>query len=111
MPHEVVFAARGEAPFSFAFGNEKSKFGALPVASVLPRRPDGEALVAQSARLGAISGSAEEPKLFSEPVRFAQRLVERRDVRKWVLWSALVAGVLFLGWMALRLLGDMGKRP
>lgn len=110
VPHEVVFAARGEAPFNLAFGNEKSKPGALPVASVLPKRPDGESLVAQPARLGAVSGSAEEPGLFSEPGRFAQRLIERRDVRKWLLWSALVAGVLLLAWMAFRLMGDMGKR-
>jgi hypothetical protein len=110
VPHEVVFAARGAGPFTVAFGNEKSKPGALPVANVLPKRPGGEPLVAQPASLGAISGSAEEPRLFSEPVRFAQRLAERRDVRKWVLWSALIAGVLFLGWMAIRLLGDVGKR-
>jgi hypothetical protein len=111
VPHEVVFAARGAGPFSVAFGNEKSKPGAAPISAVLPRRGDGEdALVAQPARLGAITGSAEEPSLFKEPARFAQRLVDRRDVRKWLLWSALVAGVLFLGWMAFRLLGDVGKR-
>lgn len=110
VPHELVFAARGAAPFSVAFGNDKSKPGDAPIAAVLPRRADGEALVARPAKLGAISGSADEPSLFKEPARFAQRLTERRDVRKWLLWSALVAGVLLLGWMALRLLGELGKR-
>ena len=111
MPHEVVFAARGAGPFNVAFGNEKSKPGAAPLGAVLPRRADGEPLVAQQAKLGAVSGSAEEPSLFKEPARFAQRLAERRDVRKWLLWTALVAGVLLLAWMAFRLLGDVGKRP
>ena len=94
MPHEVVFAARGAAPFTLAFGNDKSKPGALPVAAVMPK----DALVVRSARLGAIAGIADE----TQPSPF--------DVKRWALWLALVAGVLLLAWMAFRLLRDVGKQ-
>ena len=109
LPHELVFAARGAPPFTLAYGNDKSKPGALAVRAVLPQRPDGGALVARAARVGAISGSAEPPSL-SEPLRYARHLAERRDLRKWLLWAALVAGVLLLAWMAFRLLRDVGKQ-
>jgi hypothetical protein len=110
LPQEVVFAARGSGPFTVAFGNDKEKPGALPLATVLPVRPEGGALVAQPAKVGPVSGSADEPSLFGQPVRYFERLASQRDVKKWALWTALIAGVLLLGWMALRLLGDLGKR-
>jgi hypothetical protein len=31
------------------------------------------------------------------------------DGKKWILWGALVAGVLLLAWMAFRLLGEVAK--
>jgi hypothetical protein len=111
LPQEVVFAARGAAPFTVGFGSEKHTPGALPLAAVLPRRPDGEPVDVSVAKVGAVSGVAEEPALLSEPLRYVQRLAARRDVKKWGLWTALVAGVLLLGWMALRLLRDVGRQP
>ena len=107
LPHELVFAARGAAPFTFAYGSRSAKPGALPAATVVPRRPDGELAPAKLAALGPVS-EARPPKvsIFSDPMRF---LGEEGEAKKWLLWSALVGGVLILAWMALRLLREMGK--
>jgi hypothetical protein len=107
VPHEVVFAARGAGPFTFAYGSRTAKPGALPAATVVPRRPDGELAPAKLAALGPISESRPpRVSIFSDPMRF---LAEEGEAKKWLLWSALVAGVLILAWMALRLLREVGK--
>lgn len=116
LPHEVVFAARGSAPFSLVYGNPSVKGGPLPLSAVLPRRSDGtDAAVAERASIGAVSANVTPaPSLLREPVRFARTFMESRDAKKWTLWIVLVAGVGFLAWMALRLLhevgGETGKR-
>lgn len=107
LPHEVLFAARGASPFALAYGNKLAKPGAAPLAAVLPQ---DEKLAPGSARLGEATGSApSRVSLFSDPVRFISGLFENRELKKWTLWAVLLAGVLLLGWMAHRLLRDMGK--
>jgi hypothetical protein len=108
LPHELVFAARGAPPFALAYGNDKVKPGAAPLAMVLPQRPDGTTPSAPAAAVGAIAARS-DTSFAAQPLRFVRELTERRDVRKWLLWSALVAGVLVLAWMALRLLRDLAK--
>jgi hypothetical protein len=107
MAHEVIFAARGAPPFMLAYGNDKSKAGALAVSAVTPN----DASVARPAKVGAIAGAAATPPSpFTEPVRFVRQLSQSRDVKRWALWAALIAGVVLLAWMALRLLRDVGKQ-
>jgi hypothetical protein len=74
---------------------------------VVPRRPDGELAPAKLAALGPVS-ELRPPKVsfFSDPLRF---LGEEGEAKKWLLWAALVGGVLILAWMALRLLREVGK--
>jgi hypothetical protein len=108
VPHELVFAARGTPPFTLAYGNDKAKPGAAPLAVVLPERPDGTTPSAPAATAGAIAARG-ETSFSAQPLRFVRELTERRDVRKWLLWGALVAGVLVLAWMALRLMRELGK--
>lgn len=108
LPHELVFAARGTPPFTLAYGSDKVKPGAAPLALVLPQRPDGSTPSAPAAAVGAVVARA-DTSFAAQPLRFVRELTERRDVRKWLLWSALVAGVLVLAGMALRLLRDLGK--
>lgn len=111
-PHELVFAARGAGPFTIAYGNKIAKAGALPVAVVLPGDEKDRTTAAKSARLGEVSAVApSSPSFFSDPARFLRGFSENPDAKKWTLWAALVAGVLLLGWMAFRLLHDMGKSP
>ena len=81
--------------------------GAAPLPAVLPQ---DEKLAAAVARIGAVTGSApSSASLFSDPARFIRGLAENRETKKWVLWVVLLAGVLRLGWMAHRLLRDMGR--
>jgi hypothetical protein len=109
LPHEVLFAARGAGPFTLAYGNQLARPGAAPLAAVLPQ---DEKLAAGAARIGEVSGSAPpSASLFSDPVRFFRGVAESREAKKWTLWGVLLVGVLLLGWMAQRLLRDMGKAP
>lgn len=110
VPHEIVFVARGAAPFTFAYGKPEAASEALPLAVVLPVKDDQELVQARRAAIGGISGRTESgPSLFKEPRRFLRRLGEDHAVRNWVLWSALVIGVLLVAAMALRLLRNMGS--
>jgi hypothetical protein len=109
LPHEVVFAARGAGPFTVAYGNKLARPGAAALAAVLPQ---DEKVAARLAKVGEISGSApSSASFFGDPAGFFRGLAENREAKKWALWAALVAGVLLLGWMALRLLRDVGKTP
>jgi hypothetical protein len=94
-----VFAARGGAPFTLAYGDKAAKPGALPAASVMPRRADGELPPVKLAGLGPIAQTRKP----------AVSLFEHEDAKKWLLWFALLAGVLVLTWMALRLLRELGS--
>jgi hypothetical protein len=112
LPHELVFAARGAAPFTLAYGDKAAKPGALPAASVIPRRPDGELAPAKLTILGPIAETRQRAvSLFDDPLGFARALGHHEDAKKWLLWSALVAAVLILAWMAFRLLRELGKQP
>lgn len=110
VPHEVVFAARGAGPFSLAYGNKGAKPGALPITAVIPRYGEADAMPARLAKVGEFMDSSRPPpSLLDDPARFFRGMTENRETKKWLLWSALVAGVLLLVWMALRLLRDLGK--
>lgn len=112
LPHELIFAARGAGPFTLAYGNKLAKPGALPFAAVLPADARDETETARPAKLGEVSLLAPSSSSFlSDPARFFRGLADNPEAKKWTLWAALVAGVLLLGWMAFRLLHDMGKTP
>jgi hypothetical protein len=109
VPHEVVFVARGDGPFLLAYGNGKAKSGALPLGTVLPRRDEHPLTHARAASVGEVSGAAPAaPSLLAEPGRFLSHLADNREFKKWVLWGALVIGVLLLAGMAFRLLRNLG---
>ena len=108
LPHEVVFAARGAAPFTVGYGNTLAKSGALPVATVFPGYPERDVATARIARVGEIGGKA-EPSGLADPGRYLRHAMDSGQAKKWLLWAALVVGVLLVVWMAFRLLRDLGK--
>jgi Protein of unknown function (DUF3999) len=111
LPHEVVFAARGEAPFRFAYGGKSATAGALAIGAVLPGYKEGDLKLAMAARVGNVAGeAAPAPSLLRDPVQFVRGLATSGDGKKWLLWGALVAGVLLLAWMAFRLLGEVSRK-
>jgi hypothetical protein len=73
---------------------------------VLPGYRDGEPVPLKTATLGEPSGLRRPAPGFSEYLRHA---VDTGEAKKWLLWAALVAGVLVLVWMAFALLRQVGK--
>jgi hypothetical protein len=104
VPHQVLFVARGSAPFVLAYGNRKARSGALQAGTLLPQKDGRELAQARRASVGLAAAYAPDPSFAADPGRFLSRLADNRDLKKWVLWAALVAGVLLLAGMALRLL-------
>ena len=100
-PQEIVFAARGPAPFTLAYGNLAASVGALPISTLVPGYDSMRELPA-SVATAAIAAGAPQIVLGGP-----ERLRKPPDVKRWVLWAALVLGVLVLGWMAWRLSREM----
>ena len=112
LPHQLVFAARGDAPFRVAYGAKAARQGALAIGAVLPGYKDGDLKIARPARVGVPSGDAPQAaSLLRDPLQYFRALAASGDGKKWLLWGALLAGVLLLAWMAFRLLGEVGAKP
>jgi hypothetical protein len=98
-PREIVFTTRGTGPFRLAYGNSKAQAGSLRIETLVPGwRTDQEPQM-------SVASTGPVQKLAGEA---AAR--PRADLKKWGLWSALLAGVAVLGWMAWRLSKQM-QRP
>jgi hypothetical protein len=98
-PREIVFTARGTGPFRLAYGNSRAHSGSLGIESLVPGwRTDQEPQM-------SVASTGPVQKLAGEA---AAR--PRADLKKWALWSALLAGVAVLAWMAWRLTKQM-QRP
>jgi hypothetical protein len=80
------------------------------MGTVLPRQGERQLTQARYASVGEVSGAAQPtPSLFVEPGRFLDHLAANREFKKWVLWGALVIGVVLLAGMAFRLLRSLGS--
>ena len=94
-PAQLVFVARGEAPFALAFGKPEATAAALPVSTLIPRYERLAEMKLPQATLGEVASGP-------PPTRW-ERLVGQVNTRRVVLWSVLLAGVALLGFMAWRL--------
>ena len=62
--------------------------------------------------MGVASGAGPRATSFlSDPGAVLREAARSGDLKKWILWATLVLGVALIGWMALRLLKDIGKHP
>jgi hypothetical protein len=95
LPHEVVFLARGEAPYTLAFGSGAAQVPVTSMRSV----PSGATIL--RARFGEARTLGGESRL--RPVVADKGF----PVKSLVLWATLVLGVLLLGWMAYRLTREL----
>ena len=89
---EIVFAARGSAPFILAYGNGKALPNALPMQTLVPGWGSETAPAISLATTGAM-----------QTLAGAAAARQRIDMKKVALWAALLAGVAVLGFMAWRL--------
>jgi hypothetical protein len=101
-PHDLVFAARGAAPFVLAWGNRTATPGAFPIATLVPGYDSTRGLPAD------IGDTRAGPPI---TLGGKQRLREPIDAKRWLLWASLALGALLLGWMAFRLAKEMGLTP
>ena len=109
--HEIAWVARGSPPFTLAYGSRDAKPSAYAIEAVVPGYRGDADLSAKTASAGgeasvpvkAVAG--ESPA----PLGGSIALEERIDVKRWLLWGSLLAGVALLGWMAWRLAKQMGK--
>ncbi len=110
VPNEIVWVARGNPPFTLAYGSRDAKPSAYAIEALVPgyrRDTDLNAKVA-STEDKAVPVSAAEGD--APAVLGGQRALEERiDVKRWILWASLVAGVAVLAWMAWRLAKQMDK--
>ena len=113
LPHEIVWVARGNPPFTLAYGSREAKPSAYAIESLVPSYRRDADLGAKVATVDQISPASVKPVEVDAPaVLGGQRALEERiDLKRWALWASLVAGVAFLGWMAWRLLRQMGGPP
>jgi hypothetical protein len=95
LPHEVVFLARGEAPYTLAFGSGAAR---APVASMRSVPSGATILRASFAESRTLGGESRLQPVVPEK-GFAMKSA--------VLWGTLVLGVLLLGWMAYRLTREL----
>jgi len=93
-PPQIVFAARGDAPFELAYGRRDASTGALPLATLVPQPSPDERV-----------GRAPAVVPIAAPVHGnAAALEARLPVARIALWATLVAAALLLLAFGLRLL-------
>ena len=93
----VVFAARGNPPFTLAIGRPRLSAAALPIATVVPGyRPD-QPLVASPAQLDAAQSRPGE-----------RGWLDDVDPTQAAMWAALLVAVAVLGGLAWRLVRSPG---
>jgi hypothetical protein len=99
VPHAVVFVARGEPPFQLAYGNREAQPAAYAIETLVPGKGEVRNLIkVSSARV------SEYQELGGEA-----RRSRTTNWKRWTLWGALVLGVLVLGGMAWRLVGQLNS--
>ncbi len=108
LPQDLVFAARGAGPFTLAFGNRTAQASAYAIESLVPGY-HGDADISAKVATIMVTPKTINTIQSEKPILLGgeRGLDERFDAKKWILWACLVAGVLFLGWMAWRLLKQM----
>ena len=89
---QLVFLARGAPPYSLAIGNDKIEGASLPLTTLVPGVTPEKAASFGKASLAVAPAPAMTPALPA---------ASGPDWKRIGLWSVLVLGVVFLGWMAL----------
>lgn len=92
---QLVFLAKGTGPFTLAIGSSSAESAALPLSTLIP-----DYTPQTMASLGSGQLASTPVILPSPPVQLATGT----DWKRIGMWSVLLLGVVFLGWMALTLL-------
>jgi Protein of unknown function (DUF3999) len=98
---QILFLARGRGPFQLAYGAEGVKSGEVAITALMASSDSKSGIQARPIGLGSQISLGGEARLASIPDPFPWK--------KWTLWGALGLGVILMGWMASRLMGQMNK--
>ena len=99
---QVLFLARGRGPFQLAYGAVDVKASEVAITTLTMGSDGKGGIQAESIGLDtqvALGGAA---RLASAPDPFPWK--------KWTLWGVLGIGVILMGWMASRLIGQMNEK-
>lgn len=103
-PQQLVFLARGEPPFTLAYGQRDARTAQLPLASLLPGYRQGMEAALPLAEPGqpvSLGGrNAPLPGQEDQPPA---------DWKRWLLWAVLLAGVVLLALMARSLMRQLPR--
>ena len=92
---QLVFLAKGAGPYTLAVGNLTVKAANLPLNTLIPQYDPSAQATLGTAQLAAVPLIAVSPPVVAEA---------GPDWKRIGLWTVLLLGVMFLGWMALSLL-------
>jgi hypothetical protein len=99
----LVFLARGQGPYTLAFGKKDATAAAMPLTALFPGYRDQGELTLPAAAVGELR-AAPPPAPSILP-----SFVAEQDPKRLGLWAALIAGVLLLAAMAWRLSRQMQR--
>jgi Protein of unknown function (DUF3999) len=97
-PHTLIFLARGKEPFTLAWGAAQMPNAALPAEILLPNPQE----------INAATATLEPITLITKPMIPSSSISEKKDTR-YILWMALIGGVLILGSMTWKLIAQIKK--
>ena len=100
VPQQLLFAARGEPPFTLAYGNVRLKPARRPADALLDA-------LSQKKNTLAIKTATAGPQFMLGGESRLKPPVLGSDWKHWLLWTVLIAGVFVLLWMAVRLYRQM----
>jgi hypothetical protein len=95
-PAQLVYVARGETPFTLAFGNPEAKRVMLEPSQLIPGYERLEELKLPQAQVGAVRAGQRGDEWW-------RRILGDTSPRKVALWAVLLVAVGALAWMAWRL--------
>lgn len=105
MPRQIVFVARGEGPYSLAYGKSDAKPASFAVSNLIPGYKPYDEFALPLALAGAPSTDAVDGNM---PLN---EWLRQTDWKRVLLWTLLLGGVALLAWMAWRLTRQMNAAP
>lgn len=100
-PQQLVFLARGDGPFTLAWGLAGANASALPLTTLVPAYRYQDGLPGDRASIGIDTNS---PASGDVDRKATDEKMDSAELNKWVLWGVLVGGAALLLWMAWKLI-------
>ena len=100
MPQQLIFLARGNPPFTLAWGIRGATESALPLSTLVPAYRYQDGLPGDRAKFGMEKNNPTATRADRADVNAPTEAIKN----KWMLWSVLIVGALLLLLMAWKLI-------